>query len=87
MTKKEIFEVIKNIINEVLEDAPPELITMDIKLKDLKELGANSLDRMDITIMTMEELDIKIPMLEFAYIENLRGLVDFLFEKIKARNL
>ncbi|MCP4138404.1 MAG: acyl carrier protein [bacterium] len=78
MTHDEIFQLIKNNVLEILPEIPSEEILIDISLKDL---GANSIDRVEIITMTMEDLGIKIPMVDFGNIKNIRGLADFFFEK------
>jgi polyketide biosynthesis acyl carrier protein len=78
MTKEQIFKIIKESVIEVLPDINDE----DIKIEgSLKELGANSIDRLDITVMCMEALQIKVPMMEFGRVKNIQGLVDLLYEK------
>ena len=80
MNKEQIFNVIKDVIIEVLGDEiDKSLITMDISLKDL---GANSIDRVDILLMSMERMNIKIKMMEFSNITNINGIVELLFKKI-----
>jgi polyketide biosynthesis acyl carrier protein len=46
-----------------------------------KDLGANSIDRMDIVTQTMEDLAIKIPLVELAKVQNIQELVDLLYEQ------
>lgn len=77
MTKNEIFQIIKKNVLEILPKIPEEIITIDQRLKDL---GANSIDRMDIVTRTMEDLAIKIPLVELAGVQNLQELVDLLYE-------
>ncbi|MBL6447898.1 acyl carrier protein [Fulvivirga sp. 29W222] len=75
MSKEHVFEVVKKIVMEVLPDVGPEQISMEISLKDL---GANSIDRMEVVTMSMEELGLKIPLMSFAHVSNVEGLVDVL---------
>lgn len=77
MSKEHVFEVVKNVVMEVLPDVKPEEISME---RSLKELGANSIDRMEVVTMSMEELDLKIPLMSFAQVSNIEGLVDVLTE-------
>jgi|LSQX01.2.fsa_nt_gb polyketide biosynthesis acyl carrier protein len=78
MTKENVFEVVKESIIEILPDISDGDILIE---KSLKDLGANSIDRMDVVVQSMETLGIKIPMLEFGNIKNIQGLVDLLYEK------
>ena len=73
MEMSEIFEVLKNNIVDVLADVAVEKITLDSRLIDL---GANSIDRMEITVSTMEDLDVKVPIVELGKVQNIRGLVE-----------
>ena len=77
MSKEHVFEVVKSIIIEVLPDLDSDQIQIE---KNLKELGANSIDRMEVVTMSMEELDMKIPLMSFAHVSNIQGLVDVLIE-------
>lgn len=76
MTKDEVFGVVKQAILEVLPDLSADQISID---KNLTELGANSVDRMEVVTMSMEGLGLKIPLMSFAGVVNLSGLVDVLF--------
>lgn len=78
MTKDDIFLQLKNIIIEILPDILPEQIKIE---ESLRNLGANSIDRMDIVIKAMEDLKIKIPLVEFGMVNNLQGLVDLLYSR------
>lgn len=78
MDKEDIFQIIKNNIADIV----PEILEKGIKIEDsLKDLGANSVDRMDIVIKTMETLGIKIPLVELGRAANIQSLVDLLYEK------
>ena len=77
-TKEDVWLVIKESVGEILPDLDQELLRPEISLKDL---GANSIDRMDIIVGAMESLDIRIPMLEFGAAKNIGGLVDLLYTK------
>ena len=78
MDKEYIFQIIKNNIADIV----PEILENGIRIEDsLKELGANSVDRMDIVIKTMETLEIKIPLVELGRAANIQSLVDLLYDK------
>lgn len=81
MSKEHVYEVVKNVIIEVLPDIKPEQIHIE---KNLRELGANSIDRMEVVTMSMEELDLKIPLMSFAQVSNIQGMVDVLTENYMA---
>ena len=75
MTKEAIFEIIKRNLQEILPDLEGIIIDPSQSMKDL---GANSVDRMDIVIQTKEELGLKFPLHELGGVENLQGLIDFM---------
>jgi polyketide biosynthesis acyl carrier protein len=77
MTKNDIFQIVKNNVVDVLPNVSQETIKIEQRLKDL---GANSIDRMDIVTQTLEDLAIKIPMVELAKVQNIQELVDLLYE-------
>jgi polyketide biosynthesis acyl carrier protein len=71
----EIFEVVRRKTVEVLPDVPPSAVSIDGRLVDL---GANSLDRVDIVTLTMDELGVVVPVTEFGGVSDLRSLVTLL---------
>ena len=78
MTSDAIFEIITRHTCEVL----PELENHSFKRDDeLTELGANSLDRAEIVMMTLESLALNIPKVELHGIENIGQLADVLHQK------
>lgn len=80
MNKQEVFEAVKKSIVEII----PELSTRAITLEDsLRELGANSIDRAEILIQTMSDLQVKIPLLEFGSAKNINDIVSVIVDKQK----
>jgi polyketide biosynthesis acyl carrier protein len=79
--KSEIFDVIQRNLREIL----PELDSVVINpSQSMKELGANSVDRADVILQTMETLGVTFPLHELAGVDNIQGLVDFLHSRITA---
>ncbi len=80
MTKEEIFDIYVESIKEVL----PELEDHEFKRTDiLKNLGANSIDRVEILMMTMDSLDnFRAPMVDFVGAQNIGDIVDKLHAKV-----
>lgn len=79
MSKNEIFETMKEVIYEYL----PELEGQDIVITDsLKSLGANSIDRVDIIVDTMEKISLKVPMVEFGGLKNIEEIIDVMYSKL-----
>lgn len=79
MTRDALFQIVKTNLLSVLPDLDPALITED---KSMRDLGANSIDRADVIIQTMEELGIRFKIAELAEVRTLGGLVDFLAARI-----
>jgi len=79
MTENEVFAVVQKNIWDVLFHLEGQEIPIDASLK---ELGANSIDRADIAVQCVEDLQIKIPMVEFAGVQNIEGLVNLLTRKV-----
>jgi polyketide biosynthesis acyl carrier protein len=80
--KQRIFEVVKANTLKVLCDVPPESITPEVALGDL---GANSVDRVEVVMYSMEDLGLKVPPAELHGVSNLRGLVDLLHRHASSR--
>ncbi len=81
MDKEEIFELVTRHSCEVI----PELADHDFKPGDrLTDLGANSVDRAEIVMMTLEALSLQIPRIELAGAKNIGELVDILHEKLQS---
>ena len=77
MNKEQIFDIIKKNTLYVI----PALSIKEITLgQQLKELGANSMDRMDIIIASMEDVGVKIPLLELARTNNINELVELFMQ-------
>lgn len=72
-SKAEIFRIIKTNLLELLPDLDPSLIVPE---ESMKNLGANSIDRADVIIQTMEALALKFPLHELGKLTNIQGLVD-----------
>jgi polyketide biosynthesis acyl carrier protein len=75
MSDEEVFKVVRGVVLEILPGLDPDLVTMR---SSLAQLGANSIDRLDVTLGAMEALRLRIPMTAFAGVSNLEGLVNVL---------
>lgn len=82
MTAEEIFEVVRGVVLEILPDLDPDAVTMQ---SSLAQLGANSIDRLDVTLGAMEALSLRVPITAFAGASNLEGLVGVLLRHQAAR--
>ena len=80
MTYDEVYEVVKQQITKVLPSVSPDMIHADASLKDL---GADSVDRADISTMSMEQLGLRLPLVELGKVTNIRGLIELLQEQTR----
>ena len=72
MDKEQIFSILKKNVCEVMIGLDENRVTMQ---ESLRNLGTNSVDRADILMQTMEMLQVKISMIEFATAQNISELV------------
>lgn len=78
MEKRELFNIVIENVKQVL----PFLENHEFKESDkLIELGANSVDRLEIVMLTLEALSLKIPLLETVGAKNIGELVELLHAK------
>ena len=82
ITREQVLDVVKSHIVDTLEDIDETTIDPD---KSMKELGANSLDIVEIVSCSMRELKVKVPRSELSKLENITQLVDLLCETINAK--
>ena len=78
MSKERILEIIVGHIGEVI----PALAHHRFQPSDsLKALGANSIDRADIIMMTLESLSLDIPLIEMAKAQSIGELASIVHAK------
>lgn len=79
MNKEDIFNKIVAHTCDVI----PTLKDHQFSFQDsLKNLGANSIDRTDIVMMTLESLSVRIPLIELAKAENIGALAGLIYERM-----
>lgn len=79
MNKDEIFSIIKKNIQEILYDLECDNITIQ---DSLKEIGANSIDRVDIIVSTMEDIGLKCDMLLFKDAKNIEDIINIIMTQM-----
>lgn len=77
MTRDHIQAVVVKHLCEAVDGLTPEQID---PARSMKDLGANSLDIVEVVSSSMREIKIKIPRSELAKLTNLEGLVDVLYQ-------
>ena len=76
MTRDEIERLVHESINDILPSVEPAQITAAAHLRDL---GADSVDRVEIIISLLDRLGLDQPMAAFSDIPDIGALVDFLW--------
>jgi acyl carrier protein len=82
MTRDEVLAVVKKHAINTIEGATDESID---KATTLADVGANSLDVVEIVSATMRELQVKVPRTELLLLESLDELVDLLHQYVIAK--
>lgn len=78
MDKERIYDAIRRNSYEVLPDIEDNYISDDDNLQDL---GANSIDRVEIINLTLEDLQLEIPRVGLAKTTNIKELVDAIYDE------
>lgn len=85
MEREEIASIVRRYVAEVIGEVTESDIDMSGSMKDL---GATSLDVVQVVSLTMRELKVKVPRSELGKLTNMDGLVDLLHasmqEKVRA---
>ena len=79
MSSEEIFEKVKNIIVEQLGVTEPSVV-LDASFID--DLGADSLDIVELIMALEEEFDIEIPDADAEKVVTVRDVVDYIKENV-----
>ncbi len=77
VNREEILDIVKEHLMDNLEDLDEKDFD---PAKSMKDLGANSLDIVEVVSCTMRDLKVKIPRSELSNISNVNGLVDLLLK-------
>lgn len=82
MTNDDIFAVIKKHLIDICPDIDEEKVTPNVSMKDL---GASSLDMVEVVSCSMRELGVRVPRQELSSINDIQGLADLLQTAIVAK--
>jgi polyketide biosynthesis acyl carrier protein len=80
VSREVIDQVVREVIVTILPAVPPEAIVGD---KHLRDLGADSVDRVEIILMLIDRLHLDEPMSSFSSIPDIDSLVTFLHERCR----
>ncbi|MFI6099277.1 phosphopantetheine-binding protein [Lentzea sp. NPDC051213] len=72
MTEQEIFAVLRRHLLDVLPELDESRIRLD---RSMRDLGANSIDRMDVVIGVQDELGVNVPAAAMKDVHDLKSLV------------
>jgi acyl carrier protein len=84
MNKDQIYVVLKKHLMRTVDGLQDSQIDLS---KSMKELGANSLDIVEIVSVSMRELKVKVPRSEMAKLSNIGGLVDLLEAAVQSQGV
>ncbi|WP_375475664.1 acyl carrier protein [uncultured Nostoc sp.] len=82
MSQTELFEKVKKIVIEQLSVEPPDKVTPQAKF--MEDLGADSLDTVELVMALEEEFDIEIPDEAAEQITSVQDAVDYIDNKVTA---
>ena len=74
-TKEEILKIVKQHLADNIDDLDEAAFD---PAKSMKDMGANSLDIVEVVSCTMRDLKVKVPRAELAKLSNVTELVDLL---------
>jgi polyketide biosynthesis acyl carrier protein len=72
-----VARLVHETVAAILPQVPAEQITGD---KHLKDLGADSVDRVEIIMALIDALGVRAPMAGFSTVPDIDALIDFLVE-------
>jgi polyketide biosynthesis acyl carrier protein len=79
VTREQILDIVKEHLMDNLEDLDDAEFDPS---KSMKDLGANSLDIVEVVSCTMRDLKVKVPRSELANLTNVDDLVDLLIKVV-----
>ena len=82
MEREEVASVVRKHVASVVGDLKPSDIDMSLSMKDL---GATSLDMVEVVSLAMRELKVKVPRSELSKLTNMDGLVDLLHASMQQK--
>lgn len=82
MTREDVLEVVMRHLVDTIEEL--EGVEID-PAKSMKDLGANSLDIVEVVSASMRELKVKVPRSELNKLENINQLADLLHKIVQEK--
>jgi acyl carrier protein len=81
-TKDDVFGVVSKHLTQIVEEIPASAV---VRNASMKELGASSLDIVEVVSCSMRELRVRVPRDELAKLRDVGGLVDLLHETLQRK--
>lgn len=78
--QQEVTNIITEKLVEILPELEGQIISCDASFV---ELGANSVDRGELIMLTLEELNLEISRIEFAGAQTINELADIIIQKLR----
>ena len=79
-------EEVASIVGKHLANVVGDLKASDIDMsRSMKDLGATSLDIVEVVSLSMRELKVKVPRTELGKLTNMNGLVDLLYASLQQK--
>ncbi len=82
MTREHVLEVVKRHLVDTIEEL--EGVEID-PAKSMKDLGANSLDIVEVVSSSMRELKVKVPRSELNRLTNINELIELLHTMVQEK--
>ena len=82
MSREDVLEVVKRHLVDTIEEL--EGVEID-PARSMKDLGANSLDIVEVVSCSMRELKVKVPRSELNSLENINQLVELLYASVQEK--
>lgn len=82
MSREHVLEVVKRHLVDTIEEL--EGVEID-PARSMKDLGANSLDIVEVVSCSMRELKVKVPRSELNSLENINQLVELLHKTVEEK--
>lgn len=82
VAKDDVFEVVRKHLTQIVEEIPESAV---VREASMKELGASSLDIVEVVSCSMRELRVRIPRDQLAELKDIGGLVDLLHDTLEQK--
>jgi len=85
VTREEILDIVKSYLMDNLDEDEFDEADFDASIS-MKDMGANSLDIVEVVSCTMRDLKVKVPRSELSKLATVDDLVDLLYKVVAEKN-